>query len=142
MERDPQELIDRLDWVARRALIEEYRDAEGLAWDDYALIALDLEYANIDPDEGLRAVLEEGGHLLRLTDEAAVAKAMADAPQNTRAAIRGELVKRFAEQIGVAGWSVVVLRSENESWAGGVGQLLDAGCGCGRPGRDTKRAGF
>ncbi len=124
LERDPQELIDRLDWVARRALIEEYRDAEGLAWDDYALIALDLEYANIDPDEGLRAVLEEGGHLLRLTDEATVAKAMADAPQNTRAAIRGELVKRFSEQIGVAGWSVVVLRSKNESWAAELDNYL------------------
>ncbi len=116
LERDPSEMIDRLDWVARKSLIDEYRESENLKWDDYALISLDLEYANIDPDFGLRAALEEGGHMVRLSNDADVQKAMTTPPTDTRAAIRGALVDRFADKIGVAGWSCVVLRSESESW--------------------------
>ena len=54
--------------------------------------------------------------MLRLTDDNAIDNAMLQAPQNTRAAIRGALVERFHTHIGTAGWNRVVLRTENESW--------------------------
>ncbi len=116
LQRDPYELMDRLDWVARRSLVQELKESEGMQWDDYHLLSLDLEYANIDPEEGLRAALEEGGHMARLSTDEGVTKAMTTAPQDTRAAIRGALIERFADRIGVAGWSCVVLRSDAESW--------------------------
>jgi proteasome accessory factor A len=114
--RDPMELADRLDWVARRSLLDEFREAESLRWDDDLLLSLDLEYANVDPDDGLRFALEAGGHLMRLTTDEDVDRAMRAAPSDTRAAIRGAFVEKFAENIGVAGWNCVVLRNEGESW--------------------------
>jgi proteasome accessory factor A len=116
LERDPRELMDRIDWVARRCLIEEYREAERLDWDNETLYSLDLEYSNIDPDAGMRSAMEEGGHMVRLTSEAAVENAMTHAPQNTRAALRGAFVDRFGQNIGVLGWNCIVLRNGGESW--------------------------
>jgi Pup amidohydrolase len=116
LERDPNSLMDRIDWVARRTLIDEYRESEGLKWDDDHLLSLDLEYANVDPDEGFRTALEEGGHMVRLSTDAGVELAMSRAPQDTRAALRGAFVERFAENIGVLGWNSVVLRNAGESW--------------------------
>ena len=116
LDRDPMELLDRIDWVARRTLIDEYRSAEGLDWDDDHLLSLDLEYANIDPDEGFRTAMEEGGHMVRLTSDDAVQHAIAHAPANTRAALRGAFVERFGQNVGLIGWNNVVLRNAGESW--------------------------
>jgi proteasome accessory factor A len=116
LEHDPMELLDRIDWVARRALIEQYRDAEGLDWDDDRLLSLDLEYANVDPDDGLRTMLEQGGHMVRLTTDEAVERAMSQPPTDTRAALRGAFVDRFVDNIGRIGWNSVVLRKSGESW--------------------------
>ena len=54
--------------------------------------------------------------MVRLTDDATVEAAMTESPVNTRAAVRGYLVERFAEAIGVVGWNKVVLRTGLESW--------------------------
>ena len=53
LEADPMSLTDRLDWVAKKWLLETFAEEEGVAWDDPWLQSLDLEYHNIDLDEGL-----------------------------------------------------------------------------------------
>ena len=116
LESDPLSLGDRLDWVAKRSLLAEYAEAEGIGWDDDTLPSFDLAYSNIDPDEGLYYALEQAGEMVRLTSDAAVRDAMTQAPANTRAAIRGYLVNTLTDSIGVAGWNRVVLRTDNESW--------------------------
>ncbi len=116
LERDPLALGDRLDWVAKRSLLADYVEAEGVKWNDETLPSFDLAYSNIDPDEGLYYALEQSGEMLRLTSDEAIDAARTQAPANTRAALRGALVARFSENIGVLGWSRVVLRTETESW--------------------------
>jgi proteasome accessory factor PafA2 len=116
LESDPLSLGDRLDWVAKRGLLADYVESEGIGWDDETLPSFDLAYSNIDPDEGLYYALEQAGEMIRLTDDATVNAAMTQAPTNTRAAIRGHLIDTFNESIGVAGWNRVVLRTEDESW--------------------------
>ncbi len=54
--------------------------------------------------------------MVRLTTDAEIDAAMTQAPTNTRAAIRGALVDRFADSIGVDRLEPGVLRTENESW--------------------------
>ena len=49
----PELLIGGVDWVSKKFLLETFREAEGLAWDDPWLQSLDLEYHNIDPAKGL-----------------------------------------------------------------------------------------
>ncbi len=42
-----------LDWVAKLQLLEQYRDRDGLAWDDAKLALIDLQYADLRPQKGL-----------------------------------------------------------------------------------------
>jgi len=116
LESDPLALGDRLDWVAKRSLLADYVESEGVGWDDETLPSLDLAYSNIDPEEGLYYALEQAGEMVRLTTDQAIDDATTQAPPNTRAAIRGHLVDKFADFIGVLGWNKVVLRTEKESW--------------------------
>src|SRR5690606_16207899 len=59
LEKDPMQLSDRLDWVAKKQMLEEFIEAEGTDWNDDTLHSLDLEYHNIDPRKSLYGGLEE-----------------------------------------------------------------------------------
>jgi len=93
LERDPLSLGDRLDWVAKRNMIDQYRTEEGLAWSDDALHSVDLEYHNIDPEKSLFHALQEMGETHRFVDDVAIIDAMVDPPKDTRAFGRGGLVR-------------------------------------------------
>lgn len=93
LEKDPLELGDRIDWVAKRAIVDEYRQTEGLEWTDDALHSVDLEYHNIDPDRGLFYGLQEMGKTQRILSDADIAIAQCDPPRNTRAFGRSKLVE-------------------------------------------------
>jgi proteasome accessory factor A len=53
LESDPMSLADRVDWVAKFRLLDPFREAEGLQWNDPYIQSLDLAYHDIDPDQGL-----------------------------------------------------------------------------------------
>ena len=124
LEADPLTLGDRLDWVAKRSLLADYVESEGVKWNDEALASFDLAYCNVDPDEGLYYALEQAGEMVRLTDDAAIDVAIKMAPTKTRAAIRGGMVARFAENIGMIGWNKVVLRTDDASWVADLDEYL------------------
>jgi Pup amidohydrolase len=111
LERDPFATDDRLDWVAKRKLLETYIEAEGLWWEDETLRSLDLAYHDVDPEQGLYHALEEAGQMLRLVDDEAIETARTNPPLGTRAALRGELVRRFAGEIGAIGWGKIGFKS-------------------------------
>lgn len=93
LESDPMKLSDRLDWVAKYRLIELYRQCEGLPWDDPALHSLDLEYHNINPEQGLYYALEQTGEVQRCIDDEAVEAALYKGPANTRAHARAHVIQ-------------------------------------------------
>ena len=39
----------QVDWVAKLALLEGYRQRDGLAWDDPRLAAIDLQWSDVRP---------------------------------------------------------------------------------------------
>ncbi|MGV3619046.1 MAG: proteasome accessory factor PafA2 family protein [Fimbriimonas sp.] len=94
LERDPMQLGDRIDWVAKLKIVDQYRAEEGLDWSDDALHSVDLEYHNIDPDKSLFHGLQEMGGTHRLLDEMDITMAMTDPPQDTRAKGRARLVEQ------------------------------------------------
>ena len=51
LERDVHLCRDRVDWVAKKELLEALREEEKLSWSDPWLQSIDLEYHNIVPDE-------------------------------------------------------------------------------------------
>lgn len=115
LESDPMQLADRLDWVAKKWLLDSFREAENLGWDDPWLQSLDLEYHNIDPNRGLYYDLVKQGSMQRVLTDEQVAVACITPPQDTRAKARAALVRTLAENKVryIVDWDSVYLENEN-----------------------------
>jgi len=99
---------DRLDWVAKKFLLETLRDAENLSWSDPWLQSIDLEYHNVSFDHGLYYELVREGQMRRLVAEDAVKDAIFHPPKTTRAFFRGRSVARFNSEIASIQWDELV----------------------------------
>lgn len=98
LEKDPMALEDRIDWVAKRKIVEEYMAEENLDWNDDALHSVDLEYHNIDPEKSLFHAYQSMGKTKRQVSDMDIILAMTDPPQNTRAKGRAKLVEQVLER--------------------------------------------
>ncbi len=125
LETDPDALGDRLDWVAKRQLLSLFAESEGVPLDAPAMIALDLAYHDIDPAEGLYYALVEQGRMQTLVSPEAIALAMQNPPRDTRAAIRGLCVQRYAAQVESINWERIVLRTDDQTVRLDMSQLVD-----------------
>jgi proteasome accessory factor A len=105
---DPMTCATTVDWVAKLALLEEYRARDGLDWSAHRLQAIDLQYSDVRRDKGLAARLEARGRLARLFTDDEVDRAMHRPPHDTRAYFRGECLRRYPEQVAAASWDSVV----------------------------------
>ncbi|GEP38391.1 proteasome accessory factor PafA2 [Nocardioides psychrotolerans] len=108
LEEDPMLCAAELDWVAKLKLLEQYRDRDGLAWDDAKLALIDLQYSDIRPEKGLYNKLVASGRIDRLLGDAAVERAMHDPPTDTRAYFRGRCLEKYAEHVAAASWDSVI----------------------------------
>ncbi len=108
LRRDPFECRRELDWVAKLALLESYRERDGLAWDDPKLALIDLQYSDLRPEKGLYARLLARGQIDRLLDDAEVEAAVGSPPEDTRAYFRGRCLAQYAERIAAASWDSVI----------------------------------
>lgn len=113
LETDPLLCRNRLDWVAKLALIREFQSAQGLADDDPWLQALDLEYHRLDLEEGLYYGLEKACAMLGVPDEAAVQRAVFEPPLTTRAYVRGKCIQKFPDAVESAQWDHLTLTDEH-----------------------------
>lgn len=109
--RDPAECATELDWVAKLAVLDGYRRRDGLDWDSARLALVDLQYADLEPGKGVADWLEQNGRLARLTTDEQVARAVTDAPPDTRAWFRGECMRRYPRSVAAASWDSVVFES-------------------------------
>jgi Pup amidohydrolase len=108
LEGDPALTADRLDWVAKRRIIDGYVERDGLEAADPKLRALDLQYHDVDPATGLYHRLVGSGRLRRLFTDDQVAAAASAPPERTRAWFRGTCVERFADSMVAANWDSLV----------------------------------
>ena len=108
LERDPMLAADRLDWVAKKRLVDGYADRDKLENDDPKLRALALQYHDIDPASGLYHRLVGSGRMRRLFTDEEVAAAVVSPPERTRAWFRGTCVERFSESMVAANWDSLV----------------------------------
>jgi proteasome accessory factor PafA2 len=110
LEADPLRCRDRLDWVAKFALLREFQSAENVADDDPWLRSLDLAYHLLDPEHGLYFGLERAGLMRGVPSEAAVLHAVQQPPRTTRAYVRGRCVQKFGAAVQSAQWDHVTLQ--------------------------------
>src|SRR5437588_1929141 len=108
LERDVTSTRDRVDWAAKKFLLEALRAEEELAWSDPWLQSIDLEYHNLDLDRGLYYELVRKGLMRRITSEEEIKTAIFSPPETTRAFFRGRAVARFNDQISSIQWDEIV----------------------------------
>jgi proteasome accessory factor A len=106
--RDIRLCRDRVDWVAKKELLETLRDEEQLSWSDPWLQSIDLEYHNIALETGLYYELLRQGTMRRFVTEAEIKRAIFTPPEDTRAYFRGRCVARFDSQIRSIQWDEIV----------------------------------
>jgi proteasome accessory factor A len=122
LERDPMALVDRLDWVAKKWLLQTFAEEEDIAWDDAWLRSLDLEYHNIDPDEGLYY----GIPMRRIVTDEQIEAALHNPPSGTRAYFRGRAVDRFSTFIKAIQWDSITFIVNGRTREINLNALADA----------------
>ena len=105
---DPMTTSDRLDWTAKLSLLNAYR-ARGLEWTDPRLAMVDIQYHDIDPAKGLYNALVRKGRIRTLVPPEEVRAAVTTPPTTTRAWLRGEVARRFPDQLLAANWDSLIL---------------------------------
>ncbi|MCC7435761.1 MAG: proteasome accessory factor PafA2 family protein [Methanoregulaceae archaeon] len=104
----PDRIAGRVDWIAKRQLLQTVVDETGLRWGSSELLAYDLEYHNVDPNEGLYFALRDAG----MVKDAIPTDLDIPAPRDTRARARG-LATRYPE-LERASWGTLVFRLDGE----------------------------
>ncbi len=115
LERDVGSTVDRVDWAAKKFLLSSFREEEKLAWSDPWLQAIDLEYHNIQPDQGLFYDLQRRGSMQTLISEKEIKDAIFSPPETTRAWFRGRSVARFNQAIASIQWDEIAFSDGRKS---------------------------
>jgi len=94
LESDPMQLSRELDWVIKKAWIDEFMDRHRLSWRDPKVSLLDLQYHDIRPEKGVYYRLALNDQVDRITDDETIEQAKHVPPQTTRARLRGEFIRQ------------------------------------------------
>src|SRR5213593_617306 len=115
LERDPMSMHTKLDWVAKKWLLQTFIESEKLRWDDPWLQSLDLEYHNLDPKRGLYHALVAEGKMATVVTPERIAFCAANPPTNTRAQARGIAVRYLREQSGsyIINWDSIAVENKD-----------------------------
>ena len=108
LEAEPMSLSRELDWVAKLAILEGYRERDGLDWSSPRLQLVDLQYSDVRQDKGLYNKLVATGRFDRLVQEAEVERAVTEPPEDTRAYFRGRCLSKYAAEVSAASWDSVI----------------------------------
>lgn len=114
LEKDIVLAADRVDWIAKRQLLEQYMEEERVGWEDPIMQSLDLAYHDLDPESGLYLGMEAAGDMRRLVTDRRIEAAMECPPEDTRAYLRGMFVRQFAPAVRSIGWNGVAFEHEGE----------------------------
>ena len=90
---EPDRLGRKVDWVAKRILIDRYRARHDLPLSSPKVGLLDLAYHDVNRQRGLYYLIERGDRVERVTDETEISRAMREPPQSTRAKLRGDFIR-------------------------------------------------
>jgi proteasome accessory factor A len=111
LEECPERFREKVDWAAKKWLLEQVREEHGWDWSEPSLRSFDLEYHNVDPEEGLYFALEDAGEVERRPDRSQITLRLDRAFEPTRARARSFAVTNFAGQLETASWRSLVFRA-------------------------------
>ena len=96
--QDLSQIDTEIDWAIKLRLIERYMNKHGLEMGNPRIAQIDMAYHDITRSRGLFYLLERNELVARVATDLAVFEAKTLPPQNTRARLRGEFIKRAQEQ--------------------------------------------
>ncbi len=102
---DISTVADCVEWVAKYQLCQGLRWRGRIGWDHPRLAALDIQWGDVDG--AIIKRLDAGGRIMRLACAAEVADAVAVAPPDTRAYLRGWAVANLEHTVG-ASWTSIL----------------------------------
>ena len=114
LERDVMLTRDRVDWAAKKFLLNALQEEEKLSWSDPWLQSIDLEYHNLDFERGLYYELARQGAVRRVVPEDEIKAAIFSPPETTRAFFRGRSVARFNNEISSIQWDEIVFQNQSQ----------------------------
>ncbi len=123
--KDPTMVVDRVDWAAKRQLLQQFMENEGLTWKDPIMQSLDLAYHDVDPETGLYFGLEQAGEMRRIVSDARIDAAICNPPMETRAYLRGQFVKKFSPSIKSISWNGVMFEHGGEDMLFDMNPLVE-----------------
>ena len=97
-QQDLSKLEREIDWAIKYKLIQRYQEKYDLPIAHPRIAQLDLAYHDISRKRGLYYLLERRGLVDRTARDLDIFQAKSVPPQNTRARLRGEFIKRAQEQ--------------------------------------------
>lgn len=107
----PERFARSVDWAAKRLMLEQIMEAEGLSWRSEALRAYDLEYHNIDPDDGLFHALVKMEQVEEDVPAGEVQTLHTEVREDTRAAVRALAVTRFPHHVVRVSWGTLSMHT-------------------------------
>jgi proteasome accessory factor A len=116
LERNVMSTRDRIDWTAKKFLLDALQEEEKLSWSDPWLQSIDLEYHDLDLDQGLYYELLRTGLMRRVTNEEEIKASIFNPPETTRAFFRGRAVARFNDEISSIQWDEIVFTNQAHSF--------------------------
>lgn len=106
----PEAVSTRVEWAAKLRLLEQYRERDGIGWDDARLALIDVQWADLSPDRGLANRLQARGLFETLVPAEQIASAALRPPEDTRAYFRGECIRRYGQNVVSASWDSVIFQ--------------------------------
>ena len=125
LDSDPSKCVDRVDWVAKKYLLKTMVENEHLSWEDPWLQSLDLEYHNLDPDQGLFYALQRQGRTRGWTPAESAERAVLEPPRSSRAYFRGRCVRKFGSEMSSVQWDEVEFLLKNKKLRISMEDLFD-----------------
>ena len=93
LEHDQTKLERQIDWIAKRKLVEAFRERHKLPLAHPRIALMDLAYHDVNQRRGLYYILQRRGEAERMCDEEDIERATQEPPQTTRAKLRGEFIR-------------------------------------------------
>jgi len=108
LRNNKDELTDKIDWIAKLAVINKYRDKHKLELKDDLIKSIDFKYSEITSDDGIAQVLRRNKLLKEFVKADEIGKAVSEPPIDTRAWFRGKSVSKFTKSIAAASWESLI----------------------------------
>jgi proteasome accessory factor A len=109
LRNNKDDLADRVDWIAKLALLNRYKEKQNLTLNDDLIQSLDFKYSEITSDDGIAQVLRRKNFLKQYLEASEVDKAISEPPTDTRAWFRGKALSKFSKSIAAASWDSLIL---------------------------------